>query len=240
MTHETYESARTRPVAHTQPTSRRLDLLITLLGLLGLALFLAFYDRAFPSAAIDLELSCAEIKQRAQDYLEAQEYEIKDYKSALTFTGDFWASYYLQRTLGVPETNRLIRETQVPVWYWCVRWFRPLQKEEFRVYLATDGQVVALTHTLLEDAPGASLSQEKARMLAQDYLRQDRGWDLEDWEETSASSKDRPGGRTDHRFEWKQHDWDAGESELRLAVTVQGNEVGRYNPLSCNWRGIAL
>jgi len=197
--------------------------------LLGLALFLAFYDRAFPTAAIDLELSCAEIKQHAQDYLDAQGYEIQDYKSALTFTGDSWASYYLQRTLGIPETNRLIRETQVPVWYWRVRWFRPLQKEEFRVYLSPDGQVVALSHTLLEDAPGGSLSQEEARTLAQDYLRQDRGWRLQDWEETSASSKDRPGGRTDHNFEWKQRDWDVGESELRLAVTVQGDEVGYYD-----------
>ncbi|MCK4450210.1 MAG: CPBP family intramembrane metalloprotease, partial [Anaerolineae bacterium] len=40
---------------------------------------------------------------------------------------------------------------------------------------------------------------------------------------------DRPGGRTDHNFEWQRRDWDVGESELRLAVTVQGDEVGRYN-----------
>ena len=229
MTEKNSESTKSGSVAHAQPSSRRLDLLITLLGLLGLALFLVFYDRAFPTAAIDLELSRTEIEQRAQDYLEAQGYEIEGYESALTFTGDSWASIYLQLTLGIPETNRLVRETQVPVWYWRARWFRPLQKEEFRVYLAPDGQVIALIHTLLEDAPGASLSQEEARTLAQDYLRQDRGWDLEDWEEISVSSEDRPGGRTDHTFEWKRRDWDVGESELRLVVTVQGDEVGRYD-----------
>ena len=200
MTKNNSESAKPYPIAHTQPPSRRLDTLITLLGLLGLALFLVFYDRAFPTAAIDLELSRAEIKQHAQDYLEAQGHEIDDYKSALTFTGDSWASIYLQLALGIPETNRLIRETHVPLWYWRARWFQPLQKEEFRIYLAPDGQVVALTHTLLEDAPGASFSQEEARALAQNYLRQDRGWDLEDWEEISASSEDRPGGRTDHNL----------------------------------------
>lgn len=229
MMHKTSESPAARFVAPTQSTSRRLDLLITLLGLLGLALFLAFYDRAFPAAAIDLELSRAGIKQRAQEYVKAQGYEIEEYESALTFTGDSWASYYLQRTLGIPETNRLIRETQVPIWYWRARWFRPLQKEEFRVYLAPDGEVVAISHTLLEDAPGASLSQKEARALAQDYLSQDRVWNLEDWEEVSASSQDRPGGRTDHSFEWKRRDWDVGESELRLAVRVQGNEVGQYS-----------
>jgi hypothetical protein len=229
MTKGDSESTKSGFVDHAQSFSRWLDLLITLLGLLGLALFLVFYDRAFPTAAIDLELSRAEIEQRAQDYLKAQGYEIEDYESALTFTGDSWASIYLQLALGIPETNRLIRETQVPVWYWRARWFQPLQKEEFLVYLAPDGQVVALAHTLLEDAPGAGLSQEQARTLARDYLRQDRGWDLEDWEEISASSEDRPGGRTDHTFEWKQREWDVGESELRLAVTLQGDEVGRYD-----------
>ncbi len=229
MTKENSESTKSRPVARTQPASRRLERLITLLGLLGLALFLVFYDRAFPTAALDLDLSRVEIKQRAQDYLEARSHEVDDYRSAITFTGDYWASIYLQLTLGIPETNRLIRETQVPVWYWRARWFRPLQKEEFQVYLAPDGQVVALAHTLLEDAPGASLSQERARTLAQDYLRQDRGWDLADWEEISASSEERPGGRTDHSFRWKRRDWDVGESELRLAVTVQGDAVGGYD-----------
>jgi hypothetical protein len=205
------------------------NVLIVALGLGGLILLLAFYDRAFPTAAIDLNLSRAEIAQRAQGYLEERGYDTSGYTFALTFGGDSWASYYLQRTLGIPATNRLIRETQVPIWYWYARWFRPLQKEELRVYLAPDGQVVALSHVLLEDDPGADLSQEEARLLARDYLSQDRGWNLDDWEEASASSEDRPGGRVDHSFEWKRRDWDVGDSELRLMVTVKGDEIGSYD-----------
>ena len=218
-----------RPTARLRPPSWRLELLITLLGLLGLGLFLAFYDRAFPSAALDLALSRAEIAQRAQAYLESQGHELDGYEFVLTFGGDSWASYYLQRTLGIAETNRLIREARLPIWYWRARWFRPLQKEEFRAYPAPDGELTGLSHILLEDAPGASLSQEQARALATDYLSQDRGWALEEWEEVSASSQDRPGGRTDHTFEWKRSDWDVGESELRLAVRVQGDRIGYYN-----------
>jgi hypothetical protein len=40
---------------------------------------LVFYNQAFPSAAIDLDLSRAEITQRARDYLEAQGYDLQDY-----------------------------------------------------------------------------------------------------------------------------------------------------------------
>ena len=213
----------------TPPPSRRADIFITLLGLVSLGLFLVFYDRAFPQAAIDLELGRSEVAQRAQDYAKSQGYELDDYEFTVTFASNSWASYYLQHVLGIPETNRLIQQTQVPIWYWRARWFRPLQKEEFRVYVTPDGQVMGLSHTLLEDAPGATLSQEQAQTLAQNYLVQDRGWDLTEWEPVSASSEDRPGGRTDHAFEWKRGDWDVGKSELRLAVTVRGDEVGYYH-----------
>lgn len=228
MTHQVPESPSVGTAARTHSPSWRQDLTITVIGLLSLILFLAFYDQAFPSAAIDLELSRTEVAQRAQDYAESQGHKIDDYEFVLTFTGDSWASIYLQRTVGIPETNRLIRESRLPIWYWRARWFRPLQKEEFRVYPTPDGRVIAFTHTLLEDAPGASISQEEARALAREYLSQDRDWDLENWEEVSASSEDRPGGRTDHAFEWKRSDWDVGESELRLAVTIKGAAVGYY------------
>ena len=217
------------PAKPAQFPPRRLAWFITGLGLVSLILFLQFYDRAFPAAAIDLVLSRAEIEAHAQTYLEAQGYHLANYEFALTFTGNSRASYYLQRQLGIPETNRLTREERLPIWYWRARWYRPLQKEEFQVHLATDGRIVALSHILLEDEPGASLSQEAARTLASQYLTQDRGWSLDEWEEVTASSTDLPGGRTDHTFEWKRLDWNVGESELRLTVMVKGDAVGFYD-----------
>jgi hypothetical protein len=212
-----------------KPPSRRLDILITLLGLLGLVLFLLFYDQAFPSAAIDLDLSRAEITQRAHDYLEAQGHDLQDYRLALSLEQDWGASVYLQHTLGVSGTNQLIQSEDLPVWFWRARWFRPLQKEEFSVYLATGGEVVAFVHSILEDAPGSALAQDDARALAEAYLVDDRGWVLDDWEPVSASSEEQPGGRIDHHFEWKRRDFSVGEGDLRLAVRVRGDQVGSYD-----------
>jgi hypothetical protein len=211
---------------HTSPV--RLDIVISVLGVAGLILFLALYDQAFPSAAIDLKLSRAEIERRAQAYMQAQGYDLSGYEFALTFGEDGWASVYLQRTLGVPETNRLIRAERLPVWQWYARWFRPLQKEEFSVTLMPDGNVIGFSHSILEDAPGARLSQERARALAEEYLTRDRQWILTDWEPVTASSRDQPGGRTDHHFEWKRRNYTLGESELRLSVDVQGDRLGDY------------
>jgi hypothetical protein len=212
-----------------QSPSRRLDLLITLLGLLGMVLFLAFYDRAFPSAALDLKLSRDEIAQRAQAYLKTQGYDLQGYEFALSFGEDWSASVYLQRTLGIPETNRLIRAERLPIWAWYARWFRPLQKEEFTVSLAPNGEVTAFSHTILEDAPGPSLPSDQARAIAEDYLVSDQRLSLADWEPTSTSAQKQPGGRTDHFFEWKRPGLTIGDADLRLAVTVQGDRVGSHS-----------
>jgi len=209
-------------------SSIHLDLLITLLGLLGLALLLAFYDQAFPSAAIDLQFSRDEITHRARTYLEEQGHNLSSYQFVLTFDEAWWSSVYLQRTLGISETNRLARDEGLPLWLWRARWFKPLQKEEFSLTMTPAGEVVAFSHSLPEDAPGAQLSSDEARALAHRYLTEDRGWSLNDWESVTASKEDRPGGRVDHHFEWKRRRWDVGESELRLAVDIQGNRVDGY------------
>ncbi len=114
----------------SHPT-RRLDILITVLGILGLALFLGFYDQAFPSAALELELSRDQIARRTTDYMESLGHNLSEYEFALTFDEAWTASVYLQHTLGIPETNNLAHEEDLPLWLWRARWFKPLQKEGF-------------------------------------------------------------------------------------------------------------
>jgi N-acetylglutamate synthase-like GNAT family acetyltransferase len=212
----------------TTGSNKRWDILLTLSGIAGLVLFLALYDRAFPSAALDLELPRRQIEQRAAEYMSQLGHDLGDHKSALTFHQAWMASVYLQHSLGIPRTNELARTENLPLWFWEVRWFRPLQKEEFNLTLMPDGTVVAMSHVLLEDAPGLDLSQDEARTLAETYLIDDRGWDLGEWEPVTASTQAQPGGRSDHHFEWRRMDWDVGDSELRTAIDVQGDRVDGY------------
>ena len=223
---QTMSNQKTLQTPHAP--ARWVEILITLLGLLGLALGLAFYEQAFPSASLDLMLARDEIAKRANAYVNAQGYDLNEYEFVLTFAEDFWGSVYLQRTLGVPETNRRIRAEKLPIWYWHARWFKPLQKEEFAVNLATDGTVIGFSRQVLENTPGAKLDQDAARALAEKYLVVDRGWTRADWERVTASTEERPGGRADHHFEWKRRDFSAGEGELRVTVDIQGDRVGDY------------
>jgi ribosomal protein S18 acetylase RimI-like enzyme len=204
------------------------DLILTVLGLLGFVLFVALYDQAFPSAALDLTLSRQQITEQAAAYMSQQGHDLAAYQTALTFDEAWLSSVYLQQTLGIPGTNELAEQEGLPLWFWEMRWFQPLQKEEFGLSLMADGTVVAMSHTLLEESPGADLPQTQARALAEAYLGDDRGWHLADWELVTSSSETQPGGRVDHHFEWRRLGWDVGDSELRLAVDVRGDQVDGY------------
>ena len=169
--------------------SRRFDVLLTLAGVLGIVLFLTLYNEAFPDATIELPLARDQIMQRANDYLKSQGYDVGDYESVVDFNQAWWASIYLQRTLGVAETNRLVKAERLPIWTWNARWFKPQQQEEFSLELMPDGEVIGFSHTIAETAPGAALDQAAARAIAEKYLTADRQLNLSELEEASASAQ---------------------------------------------------
>jgi membrane protease YdiL (CAAX protease family) len=208
--------------------SRRFDVLLTLAGILGIVLFLALYNEAFPDATLELPLSRDQITQRANAYLKSQGYDVGDYESVVDFNQAWWASIYLQRTLGVAETNRLVKAERLPIWTWNARWFKPQQQEEFSLELMPDGEVIGFSHTIAETAPGAVLEPAAARAIAEKYLTADRQLNLNDLELTSASAQEQPGGRIDHRFEWKRRNFTVGAGDLRRSIVVQGDRVDHY------------
>ncbi|MGB7876586.1 MAG: GNAT family N-acetyltransferase [Anaerolineales bacterium] len=216
---------RTYPIVR-QKTSLWVEILIVLFGVAGAMTFFNLYERAMPSASVDVTISRAQAENIARDYLVQFGYAPQDYKFALSFSGDSSPLYYLQRTLGVEESNRRMAEEDWPLYYWSARWFKPMEKEEFYVYLMPDGEFLGLNHVIKEDAPGADVSQEAASAIAEDFLSQYAGWDSSNWEQVEAASEARPGGRVDHSFEWKSRTFSAGEAELRYTVNVQGDRVG--------------
>jgi len=216
---------RTYPIVR-QKTPLWVEILIVLLGVAGAIAFFSLYDRALPSASVDVTISRAQAEDIAREYLDQLGYMPQDYKFALSFSGTSSPLYYLQRTLGVEESNRRMAEEDWPLYYWNARWFKPMEKEEFYVYLMPDGKFLGLNHIIKEDAPGADVTQEKANVIAEDFLSQYADWDPSKWEQVEAASEARPGGRVDHTFEWKSRTFSAGEAELRYTVTVQGDRVG--------------
>jgi membrane protease YdiL (CAAX protease family) len=211
---------------NNQPKSIWLELLITLLGIIGVILFLSFYDRALPSAAIDLKYSRDQISQLAESQLRRFGYSTEGYEFALSFNEDNMASYYLQRKLGVEVTNTRLANEKWPLHYWAARWYKPMEKEEFYLHFSPQGEFLGFNHVIAEDSPGASITIEQAQVTAENFLTQYSNWTATDWERVEASSEAMSAGRVDHTFVWKSKQFSADESELRYSVTVQGDQVG--------------
>jgi membrane protease YdiL (CAAX protease family) len=219
---------RTYPIVR-QKTPLWVEVLIVLFGVAGAITFFSMYDRALPSASVDVVVSRAQATDIAKEYLAQLGYEPEGYKFALSFSDDSSPLYYLQRTLGVEESNRRMAEEGWPLYYWSARWFKPLEKEEFYVYLKPDGEFLGLSHVIKEDSPGAEVSLDEAEGIAADFLSQYTGWEPSKWEQVEAASEARPGGRVDHTFAWKSRFFSAGDAELRYTVKVQGDQVGGVN-----------
>jgi hypothetical protein len=217
--------SRSYPVPRQKP-KLRVEILITALGIAGVFIFFALYQTAFPDASVDVTISRAQAKEIAESQLKEMGYSVEGYQSALSFSSDSSAAYYLQRTLGIEEYNKRLESEQWPIYYWSARWFKPEEKEEFYVYLMPDGSFLGLNHVIKENAPGASISQEQAKVVAEAFLTKYANWQAEQWEQIEASSQTQPGGRVDHSFTWKSKSYSAGESELRYTTTVQGDRVG--------------
>ncbi|MBX2863877.1 MAG: GNAT family N-acetyltransferase [Leptolyngbyaceae cyanobacterium MAG.088] len=206
-----------------------LDRLITLMGIAGFIIALILTPYVFPSATIDLSVPRQTIYKTAQTYLETNNsQDFSQYQSIQSFREAWTPSVYLQQTLGISETNRLIKEKNLPIYYWGTRWFKPSQQEEFYVSVSTDGDIIGYSHTLPEATPGAELSLAEAQTIAETYLKDIEGWNLTNWEPLDNSTIQRP-NRTDHTLQWKQKDWSLEDSELRLTVGIQGDKIGYYS-----------
>lgn len=213
----------------------RSDLALVALGIVGLAAFLSLYDRTFPQAAVDLEVTRDEAVRTARDFVVEQGAELEPHRRAVVFSGDSVGLTFLQRQLGVEEASRWARE-EVPIWTWNLRWFQPEEKEEWVAEVGMAGDVVGYRHLIEEAAEGAELGQEAARRLAEDFLR-GLGWELAELEEVEASTSEKD-NRTDHSFVWERQgttvDWrpddpESGTGSVRMSVTVQGDRVGGYS-----------
>ena len=185
-----------------------------------------YFYRAFPEASIDFKVDRDTSLPLALKFLHQQEIGTDQYRHATSFRYDGDAKVFLERELGLQRANALM-SGPVRVWRWGHRWFKPLQKEEIRVEVTPGGDVAGFDHVLPEDAPGADLSPEAARSLAESFLVLEMKRPIDTLEYLDSETQKRP-NRTDHLFTWKVSGLDLRGATYRVTVTIQGDRVDGY------------
>ena len=108
---------------------------------------------------------------------------------------------YLLRAGSLGVANEF-HEALVPTPLWRVRFYVPGQQEEYWVSVSTTtGRAVGFDRTLLEDAPGATVSKERALELAAAFLEA-HGVDPAAGELKEQTEKDEK-ARRDHTLVWE-------------------------------------
>jgi len=181
------------------------------------------FKAAFPQASINLRYSKDQISRMASEFLAGRGLPVEGFRQLTLFDPDETASLYLEREVGLEQANRLMAK-EVAVWRWRARWFRPPDKEEMTVWLSPEGRLVGFEHQIREDAPGARLSKEKARAIAEEFLRSQTAAPQRLIEE---QLEQRP-NRFDYQFTWEQEGFKAHQATNRRTVTIQGDQVGGY------------
>ncbi len=204
-------------------------LLWVAIGVAGALVSFRFFHAAFPEAAVDFKVSRPQAVEAARAFLARQGHQVNGYQSSIVFEVDENAKTYLEREAGLTEANRLMA-SQVSVWYWDVRFFRPQQQEEFNVRVSPAGQIVGFRHTVEEARAGARLTRAAAENVAEKFfaanVAEGGAYDLLPAE---SSSTDRP-NRRDWSFTWERRGFKAPSREdgapYRVRVAVLGDQPG--------------
>ncbi|HEY6267087.1 MAG TPA: type II CAAX endopeptidase family protein [Candidatus Acidoferrum sp.] len=195
-------------------------------GILGSMFAYKYFFRAFPEASVNFKVSREEALVRAQKFVTELGGNVSGYQSTIVFRVDDNAKVYLEREVGLQEANRLM-SSELNIWFWEARFFKPQQEEEFKVGVSPAGQIVGFEHIIEKTRGGATVERGTAQSAAQNYLSGKLGVDLSAWDflpEEANSTK--LANRLDWSFTWEKHGFRAKDAPYRMRVGVQGDRVG--------------
>ncbi len=194
----------------------------------GVFVSMGYFKKAFPEAAIEFRYDRSQSGRIAGQFADSLEWDIpKGYRHASRFGYDDLAKTYLEKELGVEGAQKFLGKP-VRLWYWQHRWFKPATKEEYRVFVTPEGDVVRVAHDVAEDAPGADLSEPAARELAERFLFGPMKLDSTKVTFIESQRIGRP-NRADWSFTWRATGIEPVKgAEYRYSVDITGNQFGGY------------
>ncbi len=195
------------------------------------------FQRAFPEIAVNFTISRKTALNTARDYLIGRKFDLEGYRETIIFSYDEQAKIFMERELGIPRMTELTRDS-IDVWRWEVRFFKPLEKLEYQVFVDPNGRIDGFRRQPLESEPGPSLDGEAARIMAEAFISGPAGEKLDRWELVESNAFDRQ-SRRDHVLVYEMKDFELEGAKYRLKVDVQGAQIGgfkRYLKVPQEWR----
>ncbi|MDP2923495.1 MAG: type II CAAX endopeptidase family protein [Candidatus Omnitrophota bacterium] len=183
---------------------------------------------------LNLSIDKQKALSAADDYLKSKSIDTGEYSKAIIFDVDDWFNRYLQRTLGVKGEENFIRQYDYDLFFWKIRFFKELQKEEYIVKVSPhSGSILGYKHLIEDIESREDIGKNIARQKAEEFLKNNYAFDVATYDFHEEKTK-RYEKRTDYVFSWEKKGvyipWkkDQGTAKLLTGVTVSGDEIREY------------
>ncbi len=205
---------------------RRVIVVAALIGAVGVLAFVRLNDRVFREAAIDLRLDRDDARRASTEFLAARGVDVARLRDVVRWSTERDEIDYLERTLGLETLGPLLRD-ELALFGWRTRFFREGEQIEYTVAWTPDGRLARYKREWPEREPGAFVSTETARAIAEKFLADAAGLDFVEWEFLSDSVVDRD-ERNDHELTWRNNECSRWGGDYRVIVSLQGDTVGGF------------
>jgi hypothetical protein len=203
------------------------------LSLASLALMLPFKNYENLGRHVAVSVPRMEAIEKARQCLLAHGISIKDRREAA------WLSYqlggndlsggnelqYVYEKQGLQRTLELAK-LNGQGYIWRVRFFRPLDPEEYEVVLDEKCKPIEFNVTRAEDAPGAKLSMETAKEKAQGYLNSEQKLYQPYQFDNVIENKRKE--RIDYTFTFMVPKFKVAEADFKISTSVVGDDVSGF------------
>ncbi len=201
-------------------------------GLLAAGLLALLFRAPRFAESVQFRISASQAMQSARTFLSGLGFDVSGYRNNTQPQNrvDPMASQYIYSKAGIPGLNSLYGRQNVPM-VWETRFYKPLQKEEYRVNInPEDGRIVAFRHYLSEEEPGMSIPSGRAEQIAASFAA-GKGYDLTKYRLKETVSE-RQKQRRDTVFVWEALPGTNGaiaEARLSLRAGIFGKSIGEWN-----------
>ena len=183
------------------------------------------FPLSFPLVSVDISMDRQMALQQADQLAEQFGWGPENFRSAASYNHDAEVQHFVELTAGGVDAYReLLADDLYSPYTWVVRLFREGEAEQTWVHFTPGGDPYGFNVGLPENAPGAVLTAEEARDLAEAAARELWHIDLQSFEPLEASENLNARGRLDHSFTYRRHDTTLGDGEYRLRLRVSGDQ----------------
>lgn len=185
-----------------------------------------FFSSAFPIVHIDLKIDRSQALQKANELAEKYGWGPTDYQQAIQFSTDTPAKTFIElEGGGVSAFVKMIDDNVYIPYTWDIRHFKEFEQRETEISFTPDGTPYGFLEKLSENMPGASLTSQEARTIAETTATRDWNIQFSDYKLVEAPKEILPSERTDHTFIYERPEIKISEGLFRLRLIVSGDKL---------------